>query len=236
MLTLALLGLLTAHEGEMPEPILVESITDLDTQQAGELELEVGTSTLTKHGSWATRLEAEWRVTGRLGLMLEAGVSTLDRPTPNIRAGASFAAFHYDELGLHGQFLAFATLNGNEADDPLLDPAEPGTDFALGAHAGWHRNWWTVRAELTAGFGGHVSHLPLRANVALLAGNHLVFFGVESLLDFARFDPWTIAAEAELREELGGLSVRLALAVPYRPRTDRREVALMLRVLVGLDD
>lgn len=73
MLTLALLGLLTAHEGEMPEPILVESITDLDTQRAGELELEVGTSTLSKHGSWATRLEAEWRVTGRLGLMLEAG-------------------------------------------------------------------------------------------------------------------------------------------------------------------
>ncbi|MFT3835532.1 MAG: hypothetical protein QM723_00860 [Myxococcaceae bacterium] len=236
MLTLALLGLLTAHEGEMPEPILVESITDLDTKEAGELELEIGTSTLSTRGTWATRLEAEWRFTGHLGLMLEAGLTTLHNPDPNVRVGASFAAFHDDALGLHAQVLAFATLHGAEDENALLDPAEPATDFALGAHAGWHRNWWTVRAELTAGFGGHVSHLPVRANLALLAGNHLAFFGVESLLDFARFDPWTIAAEAELREEVGELSVRLAIAIPYRPRTDRKEVAVMLRVLVGLDD
>jgi hypothetical protein len=236
VLTLALLGLLTAHQGEMPEPILVESITDLDSREAGELELELATSTLAKSGAWAARLEAEWRFTGHLGLMLEAGLTTLQHPDANVRAGASFAAFHDDALGLHAQFLAFATLHGNLEEDPLLDPAEPGTAFALGAHAGWHRNFWTVRAELTAGFGGHVSHLPVRANFALLAGNHLGFIGVESLLDFARFDPWTVAAEAELREQFGDIAVRFAIAVPYRPRTDRREVAVMLRVLVGLDD
>jgi hypothetical protein len=235
VLTLALLGLLTVHEGEMPEPILVESITDLDTTEAGELELELGTSTL-NNGQWATRLEAEYRVTGHLGLLLESSITTLGHSDPQVRAGVSFAGYHNTTLGLHLQFLAYAALHGSEEKNALLDPAEPGTDFALGAHAGWHRDWWTVRAELTGGFGGHVSHLPVRANVALLAGTPFAFIGVESMLDFARFDPWTIAAEAELREELGDFALRLAIAVPWRPRTDKNEVAVMLRVLVGLDD
>ena len=236
MLTLALWALLTAHEGEMPEPILVESVTDLDAHEAGELELELLTSTLTRDGAWSARLEAEWRVTGRLGLMLEAGLDRLENPDAQVRAGASFAAYHDDVNGLHAQVLFLGVLNGGNEHDVLLDPAEPGTAFALGVHGGWHQRWWTIRAELTAGVGGHVSHLPVRANVALLAGNHLAFVGVESLLDFARFDPWTIAAEAELREELGDFAVRLALAVPFRPRTDKNEVAVMLRLLIGFDD
>jgi len=236
VLTLALLGLLTAHEGEMPEPILVESVTDLDTHEAGELELEAQTATLTKDGSWSARLEAEWRITGHLGLLLEAGLNRFENAEASVRAGASFSAYHDDVHGLHAQVLFLGVLHHGNEENVLLDPAEPGTDFALGMHGGWHQRWWTVRAEVTAGVGGHVSHLPIRANLALLAGTPLLFVGVESLLDLARFDPWTVAAEAELREEVGEFSIRLALAVPWRPRTDKKEVAVMLRLLVGFDD
>src|SRR6266508_5662599 len=53
----------------MPEPILLDSTTDIDSDEAGELEIDlVGTGS--RHGSAAT-IEAEWRATRQLGLSLQ---------------------------------------------------------------------------------------------------------------------------------------------------------------------
>ncbi len=236
MLTFALLTLLTAHEGEMPEPILVESITDLDTQEEGELEMELLTSTaLDRERPWSGRLEAEWRATGHLGLMLEVGIDGPGPAEPAIRAGASFSLLHLEPLGLHAQVILIGNWHTGNPEPVLLDPAEPATTLSLGLHAGWRRQWFTVRAELTAGVGGDVAHLPIRANLALLAGDRRMFLGLESMLDLARADPWALAAEAELRDEVEGAPVRLGLAVPWRPRTAVNDVAVILRLLVGFD-
>src|SRR5207245_9399025 len=61
----------------MPEPLLTESITDLDGALAGEVEIDVSASVLrraTGPGQWQSSVEVEWRAVERLGLALERGV------------------------------------------------------------------------------------------------------------------------------------------------------------------
>lgn len=79
----------------MPEPLLGETLTDLNSDEAGELELE-GTGVVLLPGEgdspeWAGALEAEWRVTERLGLGLArpppAGGARRARPPPGRGVG-----------------------------------------------------------------------------------------------------------------------------------------------------
>src|SRR2546429_3571929 len=51
----------------MPEPLLTESITDLDGALAGEVEIDVSASVLrgtTGPGQWQSSVEVEWRGVG----------------------------------------------------------------------------------------------------------------------------------------------------------------------------
>src|SRR2546427_9903350 len=55
---------------KMPEPLLTESITDLDGARAGEVEVDVNGLALRRTSAvrqWQTSVEAEWRGLGRLG-------------------------------------------------------------------------------------------------------------------------------------------------------------------------
>src|SRR2546430_7009301 len=54
----------------MPEPLLTESITDLDGALAGEVEIDVSASVLrgtTGPGQWQSSVEVEWRGVEGLG-------------------------------------------------------------------------------------------------------------------------------------------------------------------------
>jgi hypothetical protein len=50
-LVTSLLAAVQSSDGNLPEPILVESITDVDTNEAGELEIELTTASLGMTGS-----------------------------------------------------------------------------------------------------------------------------------------------------------------------------------------
>src|SRR2546421_4566537 len=54
----------------MPEPLLTESITDLDGALAGEVEIDVSASVLrgtNGPGQWQSSVEVEWRGVGGVG-------------------------------------------------------------------------------------------------------------------------------------------------------------------------
>src|SRR2546425_5121584 len=62
---------------KMPEPLLTESITDLDGARAGEVEVDVNGLVLRRTSAvrqWQTSVEVEWRALERLGLALDLGV------------------------------------------------------------------------------------------------------------------------------------------------------------------
>src|SRR5216684_1877339 len=61
--------------GAMPEPVLGESITDIDGSEAGEVEVDL-TGVVGRAGGaklWQGSVEIESRVTDRLGLEIEIG-------------------------------------------------------------------------------------------------------------------------------------------------------------------
>ena len=68
----------SAGHSKMPEPLLTESITDLDGLDANEVELDgnaFGGRSAAAATVWQSSLEAEWRALERLGLALEVGLS-----------------------------------------------------------------------------------------------------------------------------------------------------------------
>ena len=62
----------------MPEPVLEESITDIDRDEAGELEADAiagGTRSGDGVRRWQSSVEVEWAATRDLGVALESGAS-----------------------------------------------------------------------------------------------------------------------------------------------------------------
>jgi hypothetical protein len=232
VLTLLVAALLHV-EGNLPEPIFVESVTDVDTSEAGELEVELTTAALST--AWSMSLEAEYRVTRRLGFKLEAGLEHDAVLTPEVMGGVSFALVHLDSVGLHAQAVVYGRWPLSSEELALLDPSAPATWFAAGLHAAWQWRWLALRAEVTGGVGGQVVHAPLRVNGALLLGDSMRFIGFEALSDFARAQPLTLAFEGQVGQLLDDdVRLRVCVAVPFEPRRGG-SAGLVLWVLLGFD-
>src|SRR5580692_6929613 len=80
--------------GNIPEPIVAETITDIDGVTGGEVEVDL-TGYATSHVQSAS-LEVEWRVFSRLGVELEAGLGDESSGWDgDLRLGASIPLVHY---------------------------------------------------------------------------------------------------------------------------------------------
>src|SRR3989475_12424758 len=93
---------------KMPEPLLTESITDLDGARAGGVEVDVNGLVLRRTSAvrqWQTSVEAEWRALERLGLALVLGVGrVLDgatSPAISVRLAAGWVWTPSQPHGLH---------------------------------------------------------------------------------------------------------------------------------------
>jgi hypothetical protein len=115
----------------LPEPMIAESITNIDGTEAGELEFDVEALLLRlSSGGTASGLgvEAEWRATRNLGLAVEAAVTRAasDEPTPGqVRAGLAWSLGHDLARDLHVQAEATARFGGDDeerAEGPLELP------------------------------------------------------------------------------------------------------------------
>ena len=232
----------------MPEPLLTESITDLDGALAGEVEIDVSASVLrgtTGPGQWQSSVEVEWRALERLGLALELGVGrVLDSAMStviSVRPAASWVLMHSQPLDCH----LMAELSGRisrDGTEDLQDPGEGALPLSGGLRFGIRNGWLTVRTFLGAGAGSHSAHaVPLRAQAAVLAElggkGRLGFAGFEVDTDWARRTPLTVAANLILRGGTLHVPFDLGIAVPWTPQSRYGDgsVGVLVRLILEFD-
>ena len=74
---------------KMPEPLIGESVTDLDGTEAGELEVDATGLVHPPDGFWSSGVEVEWRALPRLGISLEGATSREAASANLVTAGLS---------------------------------------------------------------------------------------------------------------------------------------------------
>ncbi len=234
--------------GKMPEPLLTESITDLDGTRAGEVEIDVTASALhreTGAGQWQSSVEVEWRALERLGLALDLGVGrALDSAMStviSVRPAASWVLIHSQPLDCH----LMAELSGRisrDGTEDVQDPGEGAMPLSGGLRFGIRNGWLTARTFLGAGAGNHSAHaVPLRAQAAVLAEfgrkGRLGFAGFEVDTDWARHTPLTLAADLVLRGGTFHVPFDLGIAVPWTPQSQYGDasVGVLVRFILEID-
>ncbi len=221
------------NQPPMPEPLITESITDIDGIEAGELELDV-TGLLLRAPSagstaWAASLEVEWRATDRLGLALESALG-LENGTSetgsllDVRAGISYVLLHDLAYDFHLQLEGKVRVLGDTPETVAgVDPGEPLMRTAFGLRVGWRTGAWTLRAGMGAqAFGDSAHALPVWATLAGLVGlgpgGRFGFAGVDVASDWARRAPITVAPTvvAYVGPRFAA-PLRFGLAFPWSP-------------------
>jgi hypothetical protein len=214
----------------MPEPLIGESVTDLDSTEAGELEVDATGVIRRPGGLWSTELEIEWRALSRLGFSLEGATSREETGTTatELRPSLSFVLLHDPARDLHLMIDATARLFEDDAATPGL--GEPALPVAFSLRGGMRRGWFTLRGALGASAGGHSAHaVPLRTEAAALLEVPFGFWGIEGVADFARSSPWMLAPEVVL----GTGAVQIGAALPWEPGTGR--FGALVRLILEVD-
>lgn len=227
----------------MPEPVLGESVTDIDGTKAGELEVDL-TGLWGRGGSWATSVEIEARVLDWLGLEAGLGYSRgkgLGQLEGDIelRLLASLSLLHDFERGLHGQ----VEIGGRLVGEPDLGPnlGEPRPPLSTGVRLGLDRDWWTLRVGLGAAIAGGSAHeIPAWASATAflnLGQGRWTSLGLDGEADWSRRNPFTLAPTVLVDGRILHLPGRLAVVALYGFASGGQEpwLGLILR-LVGESD
>jgi hypothetical protein len=220
--------LMSAERPPLPESLLTESATDVDAEEAGEVEVEANLASVGARTGGAratlTSLEVEWRVLREVGLRLEPSYARLLGPgaaSPRNRFGVAGALalglFHDFGRDLHVQ----AELLGRTPDSAnphVFEPGETELPVAADLVTAIRSGRWTVRATVGGEAGGTFAHAPLHTDVALLSTfEHdwrFGFWGIEVRADWARESPLVIAPEVVAITAPVGLPFSLSLALP----------------------
>jgi hypothetical protein len=233
---------------KMPEPLLTESITDLDGAQAGEVEIDVNGSAFRRTTGvrrWQGSVEVEWRALERLGLSVDLGVGrVLDAatgPVMSVHPAASWVVMHSQPLDFHLMAEVSGRISQDGADD-AQDPGDGAMPLSGGFRFGIRQGWLTVRAFLGTGAGSHSAHaVPLRAQAAVLAEfgreGRLGFAGFEMDADWARRTPLTVAPNLVLRGAHLHVPFDLGIAVPWTPHSRYGDASLgvLMRLILETD-
>src|SRR5262249_22047941 len=159
LLLAALLAVLPRVERKMPEPLIGESITDLDGTEAGEVEIDATGVIQRPGGLWSTQLEVEWRAWSRLGTSLEGTLSREESGTTSaeLRPSLAFLLLHDPAHDFH--LMIDATARLFETDVATAEMGEPALPVAFSLRGGIRREWFTLRGALGASAGGHSAHV-----------------------------------------------------------------------------
>jgi hypothetical protein len=235
----------------MPEPLIGETITDIDGVEAGELEVDLaGIAQPARNGgagAWSGALEMEWRATSRLGLGLEVGLrgplgaaAAGCARAVSLRSAASVALLHDPAHDFHLMAEASAQLEG-EGTLPS-DPGDPALPARFGLRAGLRQGLVTLRAGAGLGVGsGSARRVPLRTGLAVLfqvgPAGQSGFAGVEIDADWARRTPLVLAPQVVVDAKPLGLPALFGLALPLRldPEGHEPRLGFLLRVMVEID-
>jgi len=225
-LLLALATEPSAERPPIPEPILVESITDIDAPAPGEIEFELNASLMRSRRGGAYELqlgpEIEWLATAHLGTMLEVNgthEAQAGGAGPNrfgVGAGVSWKLLHNFAHDFHVQ----AELRGHfPADLSATEPGESPLPVSLDLQSALRVGPWTLRNSIGVSAGGRPAQLPIRGSAVLLTGigasHRHGFWGVEATADGAKVAPLAIALDLVPDFSSVGLPFRFGLVGSY---------------------
>ena len=229
----------------LPEPLFTETVTDIDGNEAGEIEFEANGALLRarRGGAFAidTSLEAEWIVLPRLGLRVEPTFA-LDRVNGTSASATEFggsagAALKVVQDFEHHFFLhaeVLARLPWDESS--IVQPGDPARPLAFDLRAALRRGALTLRWGLGIGAFGDAEHIPLRASLAALtpfeSSGRFGFWGVEADVDGARTAPLVVAVNLVPNLVPAGIPFRIGLALPWAvgERDDRPSLGIFVRL------
>jgi hypothetical protein len=217
-LTLALVlapaaALAGPREANMAEPILGETVTDIDGRDAGEIEIDMhGIVPHVRGTTWAVgEVGVEARVTRRLGVELEGAIAGWSGVggRGDVLARGSFMLYHGTRHDLHVQLEARAGVDYTLGTPTF--PSSEGAAFAIGARVGYRTGWLVLRGGAGAAISDE-GHAPIWADLAAFVqlGHAGSFAGIETTTDWTSATPAIVCPEVEL--SLG--DVKLALGAP----------------------
>jgi len=205
--------------GPMPEPVLGESVADIDGSYAGELEVDV-TALVGRQSSWASAVAIEARVLDWLGLEAEVEYSQAPAASEGeveLRVSGSVSFLHDFERGLHGQVEIGGRLTAEPEQGPNL--GEPRAPISSGVRLGLDQRWWTLRLGLGVAFGSESAHaVPAWASATAflnLGRDRWASLGLDGEADWTRRNPFTLAPTLLLDARTLRWPVRLAIVTPY---------------------
>jgi hypothetical protein len=210
----------------IPEPILVETITDIDAPAAGELELELNSSYLRSRRGGAYELqlgpEIEWLATDHLGVRLElfGGREAAAGAPSSSRAGAA-AGLSWKVLHsfVHDFHLQVEAKGRYPTDVATADPGESPLPFSFELLSALRVGGWTIRNSIGVALGRAPAHVPLRGSAALLTGlgraQRNGFWGLEATADGASVAPFAVALDVVPDLAPIGLPFRIGLVGSY---------------------
>ncbi len=233
----------------LPEPLLAETVTDIDGTDPGEVEVEVnGSDRLAPRGSARAldaSLELEWLVTRAWGLRVEPSIgreepggaspaSTHASTQLGANAGVSFKLLQDFAHDLHVDVEALGRAPWDTQGS--AQPGDPAQPLALDLRAAARPGVVTLRASLGFGAFGTGVRNPLRASLAALLpfepSGRIGFWGFEVDADGGRRAPLIASFEIVPNLTPAGLPLRLGVALPVGIGDDptRPSFGLMLRL------
>jgi hypothetical protein len=223
----AVVSEVTSERPPLPEALLTESATDVDAEDAGEVEYEANLATVGARRGGArtalTSIEVEWRALRQVGLRLEPSYAFVTdgaatRQQPGVSGAVALGLFHDFPRDIHVQ----AELLGRTVDSAnalVFEPGETELPFAADLVSAVRRGRWTLRATVGAEAGGEFAHAPLHTDMAILRPftddeGLTSFFGIEIRADWARKAPLVIAPDVVAVMAPLGLPFSLSVALP----------------------
>ena len=212
----------------LPEALLTESATDIDAEEAGELEFEANAGSMGARAGGRratfTSLEVEWRVLREVGLRLEPSYARIpgvggSEGSDDFGVGGAlaFGLFHDFPRDLHLQAeLVARTPEGGDAR--IFEPSEAELPFAADLVAAARTGRWTWRGTIGAEAGGSFAHAPAHTDLVVLTpfadDARFGFFGLEVRADWARAAPLVLAPDIVAVAVPLGLPFTLSVALP----------------------
>ena len=229
----------------VPEPILTETVTDIDGHEADELEFEASGSNSRAVTGGAYELqgsvEGEWLVTNRFGVRGEAFFSGGRRFGENVPRGGfgmSFAGSVKLVRDLRRDFYLQVEAAGRVPFDApqIVQPGEATLPIVIDLRAAWRRAFLTFRG----GFGveaGRFADVPLRTSLGIftsLGHERFGFVGLEFDGDFARRNPVVLALDVVPSLTSIGLPFKLGFALPLALGVDstKPSIGFFFRIVV----
>lgn len=238
----------TVHH-PMPEPLIAETVTDIDGDSKGELEFDV-TSTFARSRQTGAdgvtiQAETEWRATRRLGLSLEVDADRARTSGESPREAnfsgslaASWILLHDFARDMHLQLEVGARIGAGEKDDSLAPGA---LELPYSTVLRFGRRWdrWTLRFGAGVSFGNGTSlvgALALFRETVSKAGRQS-YYGIEINANTSRRRPLEMDPEVVFTFPIGPTPPHFGAAILWSPdhAGSGSSVGALLRLIVEID-